>query len=59
MPSFYTAMAEISGSGVPTKRTLSHREAVLPFFWSGSRWELVSATAICINSIFGLFLRVG
>ena len=49
---FTVILAETSGSGVPAKRTLSHREAVLPFFWSGSRWELVSAT-IRTNSTFG------
>ena len=45
-------MAETSGSEVPSSKTLSHRVAVLPFLRVGSRWELVSATTICINSIF-------
>jgi hypothetical protein len=45
-------MAETSGSGVPSTKTLSHRGAVLPFLLAGSRWELVSATTVCINSTF-------
>ncbi len=45
-------MAETSGSGVPSTKTLSHRGAVLPFLLTGSRWELVSATTVCINSTF-------
>jgi len=45
-------MAETSGSGVPSTKTLSHREAVLPFLLAGSRWERVSATTVCINSTF-------
>nr|MBP3281002.1 hypothetical protein [Treponema sp.] len=49
-------MAETSGSGVPQSNTLSHREAVLPYSAVGSRWELVSATTICINSTFDLFI---
>nr|MBP3281332.1 hypothetical protein [Treponema sp.] len=47
-------MAETSGSGVPSTKTLSHRGAVLPFLLAGSRWELVSATTVCINSTFDL-----
>nr|MBP3283262.1 hypothetical protein [Treponema sp.] len=49
-------MAETSGSGVPSTKTLSHRGAVLPFLLAGSRWELVSATTICINSTFDLII---
>ena len=52
--SFHSAMAETSGSGVPSTKTLSHRGAVLPFLLAGSRWELVSATTVCINSTFDL-----
>ena len=54
MSSFHSAMAETSVSGVPSTKTLSHREAVLPFLLAGSRWELVSATTVCINSTFDL-----
>ncbi|MBR1615437.1 MAG: hypothetical protein IJ673_08130, partial [Treponema sp.] len=54
MSSFHSAMAETSGSGVPPTKTLSHRGAVLPFLLAGSRWELVSATTVCINSTFDL-----
>nr|MBP3281352.1 hypothetical protein [Treponema sp.] len=54
MLSFYQAMAETSGSGVPSTKTLSHREAVLPFLRTGSRWERVSATTICMNSSFDI-----
>ncbi|MBR4631076.1 MAG: hypothetical protein IKO57_11675 [Treponema sp.] len=39
---FYEQMMETSGDGVLTSKTLSHREAVLPFLRSGSRRELVS-----------------
>nr|MBP3282513.1 hypothetical protein [Treponema sp.] len=52
-------MAETSGSGVPSTKTLSHRGAVLPFLLAGSRWELVSATTVCINSTFDLQLSYG
>ena len=52
--SFHSAMAETSGSGVPSTKTLSHRGAVLPFLLAGSRWKLVSATTVCINSTFDL-----
>nr|MBP3281133.1 hypothetical protein [Treponema sp.] len=52
--SFYSGMAETSGSGVPQPNALSHREAVLPHSAVGSRWERVSATTVCINSTFAL-----
>ena len=52
MSNFYNEVAEISGSEVPPSKTLSHREAVLPFLRVGSRWELISATTISINSTF-------
>nr|MBP3282680.1 hypothetical protein [Treponema sp.] len=50
-------MAETSGSGVPQPNTLSHREAVLPYSAVGSRWELVSANTIRINSTFALIMK--
>ena len=50
-------MVETSGSGVLPTKTLSHREAVLPFSWGGSRWELVSTFTTCINSIFNLLFE--
>ena len=49
---FSNAMAERSGSEVPPSKTLSHREAVLPFLRVGSRWELLYATTIFNSSIF-------
>jgi hypothetical protein len=38
---FYEIMMETSGSGGLPAKILSHREAVLPFSWVGSRCKLV------------------
>jgi len=45
--SFHSAIAETSGSGVPSIKTLSHREAVLPF-WARLRKQ----AAVPAGSLF-------